>query len=705
MSQSPPPPLPEKPRLASGCQLVMQEFHQGPSWVLETPFSGKFFRMGLREERVVRLMDGTRSVEDLVKAAAAASDPQENMSPEEVLYFIQSLQKGNLLHDESASGSAPPRKPPFNPMFLKVRLGNPDPLFVFLARATRLFPTRLTVSVLFGLVVAGAYSLFSDIERFQTSLGGVFSSANIPGFLAAFLFCKLVHELAHGTVCRRLGGHVPEAGLLFILFVPLTYVDATAAWRFAKKWKRILISSSGMLAEGVVAAVAALIWANTDFGLINTLAANTIITATVTTLLFNANPLMRFDGYFILSDLTGRPNLYQQATAASQALLCRVFLGLRSTKKFPFWIQFYGLACVVWRTLLILGLCIGAIAWLHGLGLVVAVIAIIAAYRPFLKRLPQTIASWKQRGLRFQPLRIIILLGLLAAFLFAPLAPPPSAPAIIEAEGISTMRVQCPGRVETIEVVSGDEVTAGEVLMVLSNPAEKTRLEQLRATAQRETLIAHHLGETGQYALVNQQLQRAASVKELVKEAEVYLDSLIIRAPIDGQVTALRLEELLDAHLATGRELMTIGSATARDVRIAVPQQDIRRLNPTLGDPVEILIPGRLEVYPGRISAVESTASREIRIEALTANAGGPLAVMPRESQASVSSEQRSSYELVAPHFYLRAEIIGATETLLPGETAVVRFPNAPRRTLWRSLLRGIDNFISEAAKRFTQPS
>jgi len=700
-----PPPLPAHPILASGCQLVMQDFHEGPSWVLENPFSGKFFRMGLREERLVRLMDGTRSVEDLVKSAAAASatDPQSAMQPEEVLYFIQTLQKGNLLRDESAFGSAPAPKPLFNPMFLKLRLGNPDPLFDFLAKASRLFPTRLTLLFLIGLVIAGAYALFSDFERFTASLSGVLSAANIPGFLVAFLFCKLIHELAHGTVCRRLGGHVPEAGLLFIMFVPLTYVDATATWRFPEKWKRILVSSAGMLAECVLAAVAALVWAGSDLGFINTLAANTILTATVTTLLFNANPLMRFDGYFILSDLSGRPNLYQQATAASQALMCRVFLGLRSDKKYAGWVQIYGVACLVWRTLLILGLCIGAVAWLHGLGLIIAGIALIAGYAPWLKRLPKTVASWKQRGLRFQPLRMIILLGLLVAFVLLPLSPPPTAPAVIEAEGLSIIRVQCPGRVESIEISSGSEVAAGDVLMVLSNPGERARLEQLRTLAQREALIAQNLGETGQYALVNQQLQKAEALKKQVEETETYLNSLIIRAPVGGQVTAVRLEELLTAHLSTGRELVTIGSATARDAKIAIPQEDISRLRPVIGDPVEILVPGRLEVYPGRITAVESTASRDIRIEALAASSGGPFAVMARESKASLSDEERSGYELVDPHFYLRAEIVGPTTDLLPGETAVVRFPDAPSRTLWKSLMRAVDRFIRKASDRFTQ--
>ncbi len=700
------PPLPAYPRLASGCQLVMQDFHQGPGWVLETPFSSKFFRMGLREERLIRLMDGTRSVEDLLKIAAAATSvhPQEAMQPEEVLYFIQSLQRGNLLREESASSSAPVPKPPFNPMFLKLRLGNPDPLFAFLAKVSQVFPTRLTVVILIGLVISGAYSLFSDFERFQASLAGVLSAANIPGFMAAFLFCKLVHELAHGTVCRRLGGHVPEAGLLFVMFVPLTYVDATAAWRFPEKWKRIFISSAGMLAECVVAAVAALVWARTDLGFINTLAANTILTATVTTLLFNANPLMRFDGYFILSDLTGRPNLYQQATAGSQAWMCRVFLGLRSEKKFPLWITSYGMACLVWRTLLILGLCIGAVAWLHGLGLVMAAIALIAGYSPFLKRLPRTIASWRERGLRFQPVRIVILFGLVAAFVLVPLSPPPSASAVIEAEGISVIRVQCPGRVESIEISSGNEVAAGQILMVLSNPGEKARLEQLRTSAQREALIAHNLGEAGQYALVNEQLQKAASLKKLVEETEAYLDTLIIRAPTGGQVTANGLEELLDAHVSTGRELMTIGSAKARDARIAIPQQDIRRLRPAVGNPVDILVPGRLEVYPGRISAVESTASREIRIAALAANAGGPFAVMARKPDASLANQESSGYELVDPHFYLRAEIIDSNGELMPGETVVVRFPDAPRRTLWIALLRAVDRFIRKASDRFTQP-
>ena len=120
---------------------------------------------------------------------------------------------------------------------------------------------------------------------------------------------KLIHELAHSLVCKKYGGRVASCGILVLLMIPMPYVDVTSSWRFENKWKRILTSAAGMLSEVFVAAIACYVWANSQPGPIQYHAGNVIITASLHTLLFNINPLMRFDGYYMLADWLEIPNL------------------------------------------------------------------------------------------------------------------------------------------------------------------------------------------------------------------------------------------------------------------------------------------------------------------------------------------------------------------------------------------------------------
>jgi len=696
------PPLPERPRLRPGCRFTLHEFGGGPSWVLENPATGKFFRMGLREERIVRRFDGTRSMPEILTAAKEA-DSGEHLSPEEVLMLIQNLMAAGLLEEAPGAPAAPPpAKPPFNPMFMRISLGNPDRVFGGIAEVWQGLPRQAILAVGFLLVLAGGYAVFADFERFQGTLSGVFSAANMPAFLVTFVVLKLLHETAHGVVCRRYGGHVPDAGLYFVFFLPLTYIDATATWRFPSKWTRILVSSAGMLAELVVAGAAALVWSGTSLGAVNTAAANAVVAASITTLLFNANPLMRFDGYFILADLTGIPNLYTQAGKASSSWLGWVILGLPRPLSTPRWMTVYGLACLVWRTTLTLGICIGAIALLHGIGLVLAALTLGSSYLPLLKRLPRVWAGWREKGLRISRLRLGILVGLAVFVVFVPVIHPPAQPAVIEPAERHAVRIQCPGFIRQIAVHEGETVAAGQLLVRLENPDEHARLAKLLTTMRRAEAMANILQQTSRSREMTQQLEQAAGLRKQAAEVEAYLATLSLTAPSDSVVYARDLEELKDTYLPTGREIMVLGSATRRAAHIALSENLYDRIRPKIGDRVEVFVPGRLRTYPGTVTAVESVATRLLRHEALSALAGGPLAVLtPPAGPASRKRSSEEGPELVDPHFSVTAELTGEpSESLRAGERGVARFPSAARRTLLMVFVFEVRDFVLRAAQR-----
>lgn len=690
-----PPALPDPPRLRRGCRLTLQEFENGASWILENTSTGKFFRMGLREERFIRKLDGTNSLKQIFETLSK-DGTSEDLSPTEALQLLQRLMAMDLL-DGNPDAGRPGKKPLFNPMFMRVPLGNPDRIFGWMARKLGRLPIRPCLAIAVTLLIVGAYAVASDIDRFTITMGSVFSVGNIPAFFLSFLLLKLIHETAHGVTCKALGGRVPDAGLYFVFFVPLTYIDATSAWSFPSRRARILVSSAGMLTELLVAAMAGLVWVNTPLGAINTVASNVVISASITTLLFNANPLMRFDGYFILSDAMRIPNLYALASKAASSALAWFFLGVPQQQPRPLWITLYGIGCLIWRISLVVGISIGAIALLHGIGIILAALTLSGVILPATRNGIRYAQALHTQGFRVSLWRWAAWGGLVLFISFVPLNPPPASPAVIEPADMISIRVQCPGFVQKVEVTTGQSIDEGEILVSLSNPEEVVRHGKLQAEAKRMESMANHYRQAAEHKLMVQHLEQAAGLQKQAQEARQYLNTLQITAPRRGTVFGRNLDELTGTFLQTGKEILIVGSTDRQEARIAIGQELVDRIRPAIGQKVEILIPGRSQKVRAEVVSVEASGTRDIRFESLTALAGGPLAVITR--QAAEGASRQKGMELIEPQFYVSA-LIDDSVRLHPGEIGWTRFPDAYRRTLLQSGLAQIRAFIQRSIDR-----
>ena len=164
-----------------------------------------------------------------------------------------------------------------------------------------------------AILAFGLYTAFSNFGELVDQSEGVLNPANLPWLYVVFLSVKVLHEGGHAYITKKYGGEVHTLGIMLMVFNPIPYVDATAAWSFRERWKRVLVGSGGMMVELLLASIAAVIWVNTGDGLLHSIAYNVMFVASVSTLILNINPLMRFDGYYILSDLTDTPNLHQRA--------------------------------------------------------------------------------------------------------------------------------------------------------------------------------------------------------------------------------------------------------------------------------------------------------------------------------------------------------------------------------------------------------
>jgi len=320
-----------RPRLRTGARVERQHLRGRDWWIVRDPATNRFFRMNRAAWRLVGLLDGKRSIQhawDLSNASSADDAPTQG----ETIGLLGQLYAADLI-----SGDLPPdvetllrrRRQRTErewrgrlEQLLSVRIPIIDPNRMLRALAPLLAwvftPAGLALwAVAVGL---GVLPLLGREARLTDQLQSLLAPGNLWLLYGATLLAKLLHELGHGIACKVLGrrdgtvGEVHALGVMFLVFLPLPYVDATSAWGLRSKWSRAVVGAAGMMAELLLASAAAWVWSRAAEGsMLSAFAFNTIVVAGVSTVLFNANPLLRYDGYYILSDLLEIPNLQQRA--------------------------------------------------------------------------------------------------------------------------------------------------------------------------------------------------------------------------------------------------------------------------------------------------------------------------------------------------------------------------------------------------------
>ena len=318
---------------------VRRQMFRGALWyVLFDPFGDQFYRLRPAAYRFVARLGERRTVEEVWKESIAV-DPDNAPGQEEVIQLLAQLYHANLLHYELAPDSAKlferyretkqkiRRAALANIMFFRLPLFDPDAALKRSLFLVRPLMGPLGAVLWLAVVGLGVKAAIDNFAGLSNQSQGILALPNIPLLYLGLVIIKALHELGHAFVVRGFGGEVHSMGVMFLIFNPLPYVDATAAWAFRSKGRRVLVGAAGMIVELFVAAFAVLVWAGTGPGVLHSLAYNMVFVASVSTILFNINPLLRFDGYYILSDLLDIPNLHTQASQHLRHLVERYAFG------------------------------------------------------------------------------------------------------------------------------------------------------------------------------------------------------------------------------------------------------------------------------------------------------------------------------------------------------------------------------------------
>lgn len=658
-----------RPQLRSHAHVQRQRFRGRPWYVLQDSASGKLHRFTPGAYQVLQLMDGQRSIDEIWKNVAAASGV-DAPTQDEVIELLSKLHSGDLLQtdlppdvaeltERGAKQKRQKRLQSFiNPMSIRVPLWDPD---AFLNRSwPRLAWIFGPVGLLLWLLVVVPALILAGMHWDELSgdlSGRVLGSQNLLLLLFVYPAIKLFHEMAHAYAVKSGEGEVHEMGVMFLVLAPIPYVDATASGGFRSKWRRAFVGAAGMLAEIFIAALAMILWLLVEPGLVRSVAYNVIFVAGVSTLVFNGNPLLRYDAYYILADLIEIPNLSQRANQMWQWLAKRHLFGAKELERPQAnpgerrWFLFYGPASFFYRSLVMIAISLFIAGEYFFIGVVLAVWGAITMFVvPIAKALNYVIGSTEIQRQRLRALYVTF--GGMALFLlFVFVAPMPLR---THAEGVvwvpenAEVRAAGNGFVERLMVAPDSVVREGDLLLVTRDP-------DLDADAVQRGQRVRQLEVQYTSQMFSERLQAAVLAEDLARErvglarTEERLGELLLTARVGGHFRVPRADDLPDRYVKKGELLGYILAAPPRVVRAVVSQDDIALVREQLSA-VEVKIADRLnETYAAEVLREVPGGKDQLPNKALSLEGGGIHGTDPRDPEGLKSLQRLFQFDLELP--------------------------------------------------------
>ncbi|WP_446621684.1 site-2 protease family protein [Variovorax sp. LARHSF232] len=459
-------------------------------------------------------------------------------------------------------------------LFFKVPLARPD---AFLRRTLPCVSFCFKPAFWVFLAALGLFSLYlvsRQWERFLSTFPDMFSIAGMATFGLSLALIKTLHELGHGYTAVRMGSRVTTMGVAFIVMTPVLYTDTTDAWRLPDRRQRVLIDAAGMAVEIMVAVLASLAWVFLPDGALRHAAFALATTGWVLSVLVNINPLMRFDGYYLFSDLMGYPNLQERSFAMGRWYLRELLFGYGDGQPEPahgrgkWFLVGFAYATWVYRVLLFLGIALLVYHLFFKL-LGVALFAVEIAWfivLPIWRELRVWLARRRESGARVR-ITAVVALALLGALL-VPMPYTVRIPAVLSAAEQAPVFASQPARLEEVHVHPGQAVRAGQVLLTLTAPLID---QQLLASHDRAALLEERLGRRSaddrdlseSLVLARELRLERDRIEGLLREKA----RLVVRAPLDGVVAELAQDLHAGRWLNDKTRLAVVAATGALEAR------------------------------------------------------------------------------------------------------------------------------------------
>jgi putative peptide zinc metalloprotease protein len=658
--------------------IVQPQFYEGMThYVIKDPIALKYFRFKIEEYFLLQQLDGKNTLQDVKRAFERKYRPQ-TISIEDLTRFTAQLHEAGLaLIDSPEQAKVLIRRRRKNRwkklwqflaniLYIKIPVIDPEKLLTGMYPYFRWIFTPYFVTFSVGMMLAALTLVISQWTTFSARLPdfqSFFNWRTIVYFWCSLAIIKIIHEFGHGLTAKHFGGEVHEMGMLFLVLTPALYCDVTDSWLLPSKWKRIWISAAGIYVECFLASLATFVWWNTEQGLLNSLSLATMFICSVNTILFNANPLLRYDGYYVMADWLEIPNLRIKSTQFFTYLFQEKVLGLEvpvqsympRSRRFLF--VFYAISSYLYRWLVTFSILfflykflqpykLGSISAMMAIGSLVPLVG-MPVYQMFkFVRTPGRMRKVKKaRAAAFAVALVVIVAGIL-------LFPTPlrvQGTLVLTAAKPEEIYAEVPGRLVELKVRDGEWVKKDTVIATLSNPEKARELIQLQEQQAVNFSKALWFGASSDLDSRGQKVQHERLARDLepaINKVIEQIEMLTLMSHRDGQVMGVPHPETTGQWVKPGKPFCEVGDPHQLEAHLILDQADIDLVR--VGRRAWVKIYGESEVtYRSHVGEIAKRNREEVPPE-LSNAAGGEIATKqdPKTNQAKPVT---AVYEVIIP--------------------------------------------------------
>ncbi|MEM9549612.1 MAG: PqqD family peptide modification chaperone [Pseudomonadota bacterium] len=676
---------PIKPRLRGHVDVHRQVFRGDIWYILQDFQSGKYHRITPAANYMLSLMNGRRTMHEVWEAACEKFDDDPPTQSETIRLLSQlhtaDLIASDLPPDMAEIGKRHSRQERQtmiarikNPMALRLPLFDPDRFLGATVGLVGWLFTPFGFVLWLALVLSGLVLLGVNWETLTSGFTDqALAAENLIIIALAYPIVKAIHELGHGYATKVWGGEVHEIGVMFLVFIPVPYVDASASAAFDNKWRRAVVGGAGIMVELALASIALIFWLNAEPGLIRAFAFNVMLIGGVSTLLFNGNPLLRFDGYFVLADLVEIPNLGQRANKYFFYLIRRYVFGLKdadspvTAKGERRWLLTYSIAAFVYRIFISFAIALFVASKFFFIGIALALWALFNTFAmPLWKGLKYLFTGPELRLKRGWAMGVTgLAMGCLAAFLlWLPFPYVSVSYGVVWLEPEEIIRAETDGFVEVVQAGDGSTVETGDVVIAMTDNRLASRLDVLRSRLQ-ETEFRRRASSLTDQVQTQLLTDRVGLFNEQIAALEERQRNLSVLAPATGSVVLQEEQNLKGRLVRQGEVLGYVVGQSDLKLRVAIPQSEVELVR-SRTEEVELLFLDRPEErIPARVVAEVPRSENTVPSQALLTEGGGDFVLNPAGQTDLSTIESVFQFE-VAPLEPFEVEQVG--------ERALVKF-------------------------------
>ncbi len=660
---------PLKPKLLSQARIFRHKYRGKLWYIIQDPSGNRYHRLSPAAYKLLKKMDGKTTVQKLWDDTCL-TNKDELPTQDEIVELLMQLHSNDLLSTDVTPDAAELfhrfrkrrsqkwKQALMNPMGLKIPLLDPDNFLTkCLSYFSWLFDKR-GVTLWFAITIPALFLAGQHWNELTGNLSDqVLAAENLLLLMIVYAVIKAIHEIGHGLTTKVWGGTVHEMGIMLLVFVPIPYVDASSSSSFQSKHQRAIVAAAGILVEVALAAIAMYVWLLVEPGLIRAIAFNVMFVAGISTVLINGNPLLRFDGYYIFTDLIEMPNMAQRGQRYLTYLSDRYILGAKEvespdeTKTEKRWLFFYTIASWLYRFVLMITIAMFVAGKFFIFGILLALwSAIMFLGKPLWKSIKHLKESPTLQ--RNRPHAIRISIAVLALIMIGiSLIPMPlrtTAEGVIWLSEKSLIRTGTTGFFDKWLVEPGTHVEKNTPLFIMRN--SQLKAEYASAKSRLAEAVARYkkvqFSNPSKAEVISQQLQHEQRiVNSLIEQNK----KLIVYSKTAGVLSALKARDMHGKYFKQGELLAYTLDRNNFIARVVVEQSNIELVQSKVLTTQIRLADDLKNTYSSKILHQAPSGSDQLPTAALSPNGGGQIVIDPTDSSGLKPLQRVFLFDLTLP--------------------------------------------------------